>query len=308
MIRRSLTTGALALALVAGAVGSAEAQLPEHMRDYPLTELKPQGDIIAPFFDGWYDNGDGTITYSFGFLNRNTEEIVDIPLGENNSIEPAEFDGVQPTHFPVYDRGGLQGKRERGAFAVTLPAHMKGTEVTWTLSHAGETWSVPGRSTSPAYELSRAPAAFGSLPPAVRFDHDGPEVQGTEGIVGERVRTTVGTPVTLSALVQDRGERAKYDLDAPFVPVRAVFIEHQGPGDVTFEPREVMVDNEGTPPIGEGRAPAGLEWGTAETRATFSEPGEYLVRIRVDNFEAPDSRFDNVCCWTNAYVPVTVTK
>jgi len=26
----------------------------------------------------------------------------------------------------------------------------------------------------------------------------------------------------------------------------------------------------------------------------------------VDNFSAPDSQFDNQCCWSNAYVPVTV--
>ena len=30
------------------------------------------------------------------------------------------------------------------------------------------------------------------------------------------------------------------------------------------------------------------------------------MRLRVDNFGAPDSRFDNQCCWTNAFVPVTV--
>ena len=77
-------------------------------------------------------------------MNRNTEEIIDIPIGPNNHVEPAELNGRQPTHFPVYDRRGFRGKRERGTFAVTVP---EGQEVVWTLSHGGFSYSVPGRST-----------------------------------------------------------------------------------------------------------------------------------------------------------------
>ena len=47
-------------------------------------------------------------------------------------------------------------------------------------------------------------------------------------------------------------------------------------------------------------------WTLVQTQATFWEPGEYVVRLRVDNFAAPDSRFDYQCCWSNAYVSVTV--
>jgi hypothetical protein len=164
MNAKRIVSGALAAVLVAATGASVEAQLPPHLRDFPLTSFHKSGDLVAPFFDGFYDNGDGTVTFSFGFLNRNTEEIVDIPLGPNNFIEPAQFNGVQPTHFPVYDRGGLVGKRERGAFAVTVPANMAGTEVVWTLTHAGRTYSVPGRTGSIAYDMSTGPAAFGSLP------------------------------------------------------------------------------------------------------------------------------------------------
>ena len=114
-----LVSGALALAAAAG--GSLEAQLPEHLREYPLTPLHESGDIVAPFFDGWFDNGDGTVTYAFGFLNRNTKEIVDIPLGENNRIEPAEYDGIQPTHFPVYNRRGLTGRSSDLANVAPAP-------------------------------------------------------------------------------------------------------------------------------------------------------------------------------------------
>jgi hypothetical protein len=256
---------------------------------------------VAPYFDGWFDNGDGTVTYSFGFMNRNTEEIVDIPMGENNYITPAQYDGIQPTHFPVYNRRGFNGKRERGTFGVTVPKD--GTEVVWTLTHAGRSYSIPGRATSPAYELSREPAAFGSLRPAIRFSPTGPESRGPDGIMAERVMATVGTPVTLSALMQDRGDRTGYDTDRNVYPVRAEFLLHQGPAEISFAPATVTAEVEDSASEGGVAAAA---WSVATTQATFTEPGEYMVRIRVDNFGAPDSGFDNMCCWTNAYVPVTV--
>ncbi|MEQ1857774.1 MAG: hypothetical protein ABL963_15070, partial [Longimicrobiales bacterium] len=269
---------ALAAALVAATGASVEAQLPPHLRDYPLTSFHKSGDLVAPYFDGFYDNGDGTVTFSFGFLNRNTEELVDIPLGENNRIEPAQFDGMQPTHFPVYDRGGLVGKRERGAFAVTVPANMAGTEVVWTLTHAGRTYSVPGRTGSIAYDMSTGPAAFGSLPPAIRFHSEGPESTNREGVTAARVSAKVGTPVTLSAMVQDRGDRAPYsaELEGKTVfPVNATWILHQGPAGarVQFSAETSKVESEG--------------WGTAMTQATFTVPGDYVIRLRADNFGAP---------------------
>ena len=296
MNARHVASGALAAAMFAATGASIEAQLPPHLRDYPLATFHKSGDLVAPFFDGFYDNGDGTVTFSFGFLNRNTEEIVDIPLGPNNFIEPAQFNGMQPSHFPVYDRGGLQGKRERGAFAVTVPANMAGTEVVWTLTHAGRTYAVPGRTGSIAYDMSTGPAAFGSLPPAVRFTADSPISTNREGVVAARVRASVGTPVALSALIQDRGERAPYagELEGKTVfPVNATWILHQGPAAVVFSTETEKIESEG--------------WGVATTQATFSQPGEYVIRLRADNFGAPDSKFDNQCCWSNAYVPVTVT-
>ena len=291
MNTKQIVLGAAALAVMALPGGPLDAQLPPHLRDYPLASLRKSGDVVAPFFDGWYDNGDGTVTYQFGFMNRNTEEIVDIPIGPDNTLEPAELDGVQPTHFPVYDRPGFNGKRERGTFAVTVP---KGQEVTWTLSHAGHTYSVPGRATSTAYELSRGSAAFGSLAPRIRFALGGVESHDTEGIWAERVEAQVGVPITLTALVQDRGVRERYETEKDIYPVTATWLWHSGPAEIVFSNASELIDSEG--------------WGTAMTEATFTEPGEYVVRLRVDNFEAEDSGFDYVCCWSNAFVPVTVSR
>lgn len=300
-------TSVSCVALLAGVVAAPLfAQLPAHLRDYPLAQRKASGDVVAPFFDGWIKNEDGSVTMVFGFMNRNREQIVDIPLGANNHIEPAQFDGVQPTHFPVYSRGGFVGIRERGAFAVTVPADMAGTEVVWTLSHAGHSYSVPGRATSPAYEMSRAPAALGSVMPAIRFSMDGPESTDREGIYAPRVSAKVGQPVTLSAFAQDRGERRGYGLESLYFPVGTEWLLHQGPAVPKFEDAKVTGRDRGE--TAQTSMSSSGDWTETKTTVTFPEPGDYVIRLRVDNFMAPDSQFDNQCCWSNAYVPVTVTQ
>lgn len=293
----------LAVGLIGVITAPLYAQLPAHLRDYPLASRKTSGDLIAPFFDGWIRNEDRSVTMVFGFMNRNTKEIVDIPLGPNNYLEPAQFDGAQATHFPVYDRPGFRGIRERGAFAVTVPADMAGTEVVWTLKHAGHSYSIPGRDKSTAYQMGNEPLALGSLNPAIRFDMDGTESTDREGIYASKITTVVGKPLNLSAYVQDRGEREGYEVESLLFPVGTEWILHQGPAKPEFETAAISGRERGQGDDGE----MGNGWSSVQTQATFWEPGEYVIRLRVDNFTAPDSGFDYQCCWSNAYVPVTVT-
>jgi hypothetical protein len=281
------------------------AQLPAHLRDYPLATRKAKGDIVGPMFNGWIKKEDGSVMMIFGFVNRNREQIVDIPLGRNNHIEPAQFDGAQPTHFPTYERGGFVGLQERGVFAVTVPKEMAGTEVVWTLTHAGHTYSVPGRATSAAYEMGLGEAALGSLSPAIRFAKNGAESTDRQGIYADRVTATVGKPVNLSAFVQDRGNRANYEeMKTLEFPLGTEWIMHQGPAAPEFSSAKVTGKERGN----DSEIITDDGWTVVQTQATFWEPGDYVVRLRVDNFEAPDSQFDNQCCWSNAYVPVTVTQ
>lgn len=280
-----------------------QAQLPEHLRDYPLATRGTTGESVAPMFNGWIANEDGSTTLIFGFANQNRTADMDVPLGPNNKLEPEQFQGAQPTHFPVYNRGGFVGIQERGAFGVTVPADMAGTEVVWTLTSGGNTWSVPGRATSPAYELSAGEAASGSLRPAIRFSENGPESVDSVGIYAEPKVTTVGEPVTLSALIQDRGNRAGYEGVQLYYALGTGWVLHQGPAKPEIENAQIS---------GRKRAaenpvdPNTNEWSEVSTQVTFPEPGDYIIRLRVDNFQAPDSQFDNVCCWSNAYFPVTV--
>jgi hypothetical protein len=251
----------------------------------PLAPEGPRSDIVVPIFDGWWENPDGSVTLSFGFFNMNSSEPVEVPVGEDNFIEPREFDGLQPTHFPVVSYGGFNGNRERGAFAVTLPAQRRGEDVVWTIRREGQAYSVPGRATSPAYELSLTPQAAGSLRPAIRFQPDGETGHGPGGLVAPRIVTSVGTPTSIPIWVEDRGEREER------FPVNFTWQKHQGPGSVEFVPATGRVQT---------------DRGLAETAATFALPGEYMIRVRVDNFTTSDSSFGNQCCWTNGFIPVTV--
>jgi len=305
---RQLATGALAAALSGLVAAPLFAQLPAHLRDYPLASRKAEGEPVAPMFNGWIANEDGSTQLIFGFANQNREADVDIPIGPNNKLEPAQFDGAQPTHFPVVSRGGFVGIQERGVFAVTVPPEMAGTEVVWTLTSGGQTWSVPGRATSTSYEMSTDPAAWGSTNPAIRFDPNGPESTDRQGIYAPRLTAKVGEPVTLRAYVQDRGEREEYtELERYVYSVGTEWVLHQGPAVPEIDQARITGRERDRAGAGEDAQQSTNGWEEVVTQARFPVPGDYVIRLRVDNFTAPDSKFDNQCCWSNAFVPVTIT-
>ena len=260
----------------------------QQVQRLPLAPIPPTGEPVAPFFEGWYRNSDGTFTLSYGFFNLNTEEVLDIPLGPDNFIEPAEFDGDQPTHFPVRPR------RDRGIFSVTVPESYADTSrrVVWTITANGVTYSTPARVGVDALQLDYGPRAMGSVPPLVRFTEDGEVGQHLQGVRAEPRTAAVGDPLTLTLWASEVSERSPDDNVNADVEVTVTWFKHQGPAsEVIFEPREITVP--GT--------------GEATTLVTFTGPGEYLLRARVDNFGANDSTGGDQCCWTNGYVAVTVT-
>ena len=88
-----------------------------------------RGQNVGPVFEGWEPNPDGTYSMVFGYLNRNYQEEVDIPIGPNNTIDPGGDRG-QPTHF--YPR------RQRFVFKVVAPKDWdKERRVVWTLTSYG---------------------------------------------------------------------------------------------------------------------------------------------------------------------------
>ena len=317
MLRTSVCSVAFALLLwgpLAGPAGPAalEAQGPGPDGRWPLQPNSPGNRTLAPFMEGWYANEDGTYSISFGYLNANEDTLV-IPLGDGNFLDPAEYDGMQPTIF--------YPGHHRGIFTVTLSAEMKDQDVRWTLRKAnGDVTSVPGRVSSNAYELDWVPRPHGSLPPSVSFDSQSGVGRGPPGIMAERTRTiVVGSPLTLSVNAMDPSERDREDFRfREAIPLRVVWSQLQGPGRVEYTRHESNpeveeeeddddADSRRRPePRGPQVIPLSEGHGTARVIVTFPAPGEYLMLAQVDNWSAPDSSSGDQCCWTNGYVRVTV--
>ncbi|HET9949170.1 MAG TPA: hypothetical protein VFQ22_09635 [Longimicrobiales bacterium] len=309
---RSMGVAALAL-LACGATGAAAQQQPQQ---WPNSPLPSTGRPVFPFFEGWYQNEDGSVTLSFGYLNRNPDEVVEIPLGDRNYIEPRELDGIQPTHFLP--------SRNRGVFAITLPASERDTDVWWYLTDEdGNEYKVPGRASSSSYELDWMPRPHGTLPPLMWFESESEAGRGPGGVWAEEtLRASVGEPVTLTVTTRDPSEHDPSDprFREP-IPVRVVWSKYQGPeAEVTFtrhesNPLPEPSDEGARQGGGRGRAepppPEEIELeegrGTASVVATFNAPGTYIMRAQADNWDAPDSSSGDQCCWTNAYVRVEVS-
>ncbi|WP_237134357.1 hypothetical protein [Pseudohongiella sp. O18] len=266
------------------------------------------GTPVIPFMEGWYANEDGSVTVSYGYQNRNREPVL-IPIGENNRIEPEALGGMQPEYF-------LPG-RHHGVFAVTIPASMEDITIWWHLISEGEELKVPGERGSTAYELDRNPRPQGSVQPLIAFSQSGPHGSGPEGIISEQVlQTPVDQPITLEVWTNDP---SKHDPNDPRyakpLDTRVSWYRHQGPGEVSFTAHVSMpfLDTRPASPLSRNAPPQHAvavkeSVGPARVTASFSEPGEYLIRARLDNWRASDSDALDQCCWSNAYLRVLVTE
>ena len=265
-----------------------------------------EGLPVSPFFEGWYENPDGSYTLSFGFFNRNREETVRIPHGPANYLSLEEVDGVQPTLFPP--------GRGTGVFTATVPGEFAENDgrLVWTLQTGRQPpHSVPGKVGVEAYRLHHAPMAMGSLPPLLKLAPEGPELWGPMTLAGDarelstwssgvnpagslanplRLNATAGTPLRLTIWVADR---LAPDAERDPVTGGATWFTHAGPATASF--------SDDQPPVDEAAD------GRATTWVTIPEPGEYVLRVRADNFNPVDSTPADQCCWTNGYVAVTAS-
>jgi len=292
--RRLVIVVAVGLSFLAGAPKPSHAQrIPFEKRFFNEQVLRPHSQPVVPIFEGWYRNADATRELCFGYFNLNMDEPIDIPLGENNFIEPAQYDGHQPTHFTVVpgmtDTSPFTSRFRRiwCAFTVTVPADFaEDGQVWWTLHRDGEDAPVrvPG-TINGAYILDEPRSdGMGEVAPVLRFTQNGEGFQGRKGLIAPPRTARVGQPLEVSVWVEHEFEERMW----------TGWLEYRAPegGHVRFS-------------AAEARIPLTAHKGVATTTATFSQPGEYQLLLQVidgtDNFEFH-------CCWTNAYIPVTVTR
>ena len=151
-----------AVGAVAALAASAAAQPPRT----PLA-LEPRGstgEAIWPAYEGWSRNADGSLTLLLGYYNRN-DEVVEIPVGEDNRLGPGDADKGQPTHF-------LPG-RNWGVFSIKVPEDRAGERLTWTVRVNNQLseiafWANPAYYTDPFLNQ-----ANGNAPPTLRIGADG---------------------------------------------------------------------------------------------------------------------------------------
>ena len=77
-----------------------------------------RGQNISPAYEGWEVDPDGSRYFLFGYMNRNWEEEIDVPVGPNNGFAPGSADQGQPTHFLP--------RRNRFVFRVAVPKTFTG--------------------------------------------------------------------------------------------------------------------------------------------------------------------------------------
>lgn len=278
--------------LLAGAA-RASAQQPV----LPYEPPKSFGASITGAFEGWFDSPDGTHNFLVGYFNRNLKQPQDVPIGPNNRIEPGGPDMGQPTHFEPH--------RRTGVFVVQVPKSFTADQkLTWTLTVNGQTTQIPLRLNRDYVVNPFADVAVGNSPPVVKLAETGPSVQGPVAVLGKAptLAATVGTPLTLTAWVDDDGKFASATM-APVTeersPVELHWLKYRGPGTVTFAPAKPKLE---VVKGGKTDEPFGAK-GT--TTATFSAPGDYALYLLATDFSGEGGNGE-VCCWTNAYVRVTV--
>ena len=274
-----------------GLAALAAAAAPLTGTQLPLSVAKATGQTVIPAFEGWYRNRDGSFSISFGYHNRNSEEIVSVPIGAANRLEPGQPNQGQPTEF--------QPGRHWGVFAVNVPADFGSKEVTWTIAFRGATYAIPGNLRANwQIDALEGEAGSGNTPPVLKFDAKGPEGSGPLGLTSGPVSASVGSPVMLSVWARDDGKSASSvgSAGSSNVPMTLTWFLHQSPPavtgrGVTFAPTSSRVNVAG---------------GQASTQATFNAPGDYLVRVRANDASGVSRAGHAQCCWTNGFVKVVV--
>jgi hypothetical protein len=235
------------------------------------------GQNVAPIFEGWQKNADGTISMVFGYLNRNYEELLDTPVGPENRCDPAPADCGQPTHFLT--------RRQRFVFKVTVPKDWpKDRKFVWSVTSYGKTDSANG-SLVPEMEIDNGTISEnagtgilteGNEPPTI-LAISPPQTVTLPGTATLTISATDdGIPKPRPARPPDANAAPRTPPASPPSPealealarrqpgVRIQWVHYRGAGTVTFDPPSA--------PAVYGKP------NEMTTKVSFSQPGTYVLR------------------------------
>lgn len=273
------------------------------------------GQNVSPAYEGWEIGTDGVKYFVFGYMNRNWQEEIDVPIGPDNSFNIGGADQGQPTHFLP--------RRNRFVFRVPVPEGFKDSdELIWTLTTQGKTEKafaslrldyqiddvVRASETGALGAGSSSPEIRANKPPVL-------EVQGRKTLTAK-----VGEAVALTTVVTDDGipRRRGAGLSGAAVanagsrqvtstttvnramqpPARVTvgknvglhvsWFVYRGSGSVSFSPEQIMVWEDTRVGANSPWAPVWVAPdmpadGKTTVWATFARPGSYVLRARADD-------------------------
>ena len=242
--------------------------------------IRTKGQPVIPLFDGWFPNEDGSSTICFGFFNMNSQEALNVPMGESNYLETdypgLDLSGVMlPTHFdPLPPRY----RHVFCAFSINVPAGFdSANRITWYLNSNRQKLKVPGKVIAPYVLDEPRSNGRGDIAPLVTLEGSPQAIRGRAGIqFPQLIQAKVNEPITLSALIEHTDEE-----------VWVGWSHHSGPGSVEFSNKEYMTES----------------GSSTSTQLQISEAGEYVIRMQtIDDVAA----FEFYCCHTNAYFSIQV--
>jgi hypothetical protein len=280
--------------------------------DWMDAQTYSRGQNASPAYEGWEQNADGSYNFLFGYMNRNWEEELNVPIGPDNNIEPGGPDQGQPTRFLP--------RRNRFVFRVRVPQDWGQKELIWTLTTKGKT--------EKAYATLRADyfiddVVIASETGALGAGTSSPEVRSNKRpsvkLDGDKTRlATVGQPLALVAWVTDDGiPKPRGAVGAAVRPTRPTnasavaprnplltppsrltvgkrvglhlsWFVYRGDGNVRFDPAQVKVWEDTRTGANSPWAPL---WpppsvptdGRHEVQVVFNAPGTYVLRARADD-------------------------
>ncbi len=293
----------------------------DHSASQSLTYSR--GQAVAPAYEGWEQAADGSKYFLFGYMNRNWDEELDVPVGPLNGFNIGGADQGQPTRFLP--------RRNRFVFRVKVPAGFtEKDELVWTLTTHGKTDKAYAslRTDYLVDDVVKASETgalgAGSSSPEVRANT--PPVVKREGPADRTVR--VGEPLSLVAIVTDDGipkrrgaglagaavantgsrrdaAAAEGNADNPqrvnramLPPARATvgknvglhlsWFVFRGEGSVKFSPAQIKTWEDtrtgaNSPWAPVWIAPAMPADGRVVTQVTFDTPGTYVLRGLADD-------------------------
>lgn len=277
------------------------------------------GAEIEPGYEGWRENADGSFSFIFGYMNENWEQQPNIPVGDANYFSPGDADRGQPTHFLP--------RRNRFTFEVVVPADWGDRELTWTLTHNGETNRayatldtdytidnmVIASETGSLGAGTSSPESRANLPPVARVQGDSSELEHFRSV-------SVGEPLLLTTHVADDGlpkprrstrSNSQTSLQERMMrPPRRTTVgktnglylswnKFRGPGKVSFDPPQTKAWEDTRT---SANSPWGPLWipppvpedGMYDVTVTFDTPGTYVLWARADDGGLYDDQYVTV--------------